>query len=269
MQEDMTMNREKRIAIVLLVIALAVAGMALMVGRASAELTAKANHDHIKIDFFYHGSTVSVSGVADPGADLIIKIASPESHETLKEKGKVGGFLWMNVATLKLENVPNLYSIHSTKRIEDLLDQQEMDKYVIGYPALGRHVSMSPVKDDGEKSRWFSEFIKYKEHSKLYTTSSGKIELKAAAAGRQPYYILTEWPYQAPPGDYLVTVYAVKNGKVVEQAESKVLVEQVGIVNTLSNMAKNNGVLYGIISILSALGAGFGVGLIFRGGGSH
>jgi len=26
-------------------------------GTASAELTAKANHDHIMIDFFYHGST--------------------------------------------------------------------------------------------------------------------------------------------------------------------------------------------------------------------
>jgi hypothetical protein len=29
-------------------------------------------------------------------------------------------------------------------------------------------------------------------------------------------------------------------------------------------MAKNNGALYGIISIMAALGAGFGVGLVFR-----
>ena len=37
-------------------------------GNVSAELTAKANHDHIKIDFFYHGSTMSVRGVSDPDA---------------------------------------------------------------------------------------------------------------------------------------------------------------------------------------------------------
>ncbi|TAN42722.1 MAG: hypothetical protein EPN25_02315 [Nitrospirae bacterium] len=258
-------------AITKLFVALAaVSYLVLIAGPASAGLTAKANHDHIKIDFFYHGSTVSVSGVSDAGTDLIIKIASPEGHETLKEKGKVGGFLWMNVATLKLENVPNLYSIHSTKKIEEILDPQEMDKYVIGYPALGRHAEMSPIKDEADKARWFSEFIKYKENSKLYATSSGKIDLKKGEAGTQPYYILTEWPYQAPPGDYLVTVYAVKDGKVIEQAESKVLVEQVGIVDTLSNMAKKNGALYGFISIISALGAGFGVGLIFRkGGGAH
>lgn len=264
------MNKEKRIALLLLLVALVLLGMAVIADYASAELIATANHDHITIDFFYHGSTVSVRGVADPDADLIIKIASPEAHETLKQKGKVGGFLWMNVATLKLENVPNLYSIHSTKAVDQILDQKERDSYVIGYPALGRHAEMSPVKNDEDKARWFGEFLKYKENSKLYAASTGKIDMKKDENGKQNYYILTEWPYQAPPGDYLVTVYAVKNGKVVEQAESKVLVEQVGIVNTLSNMAKKNGALYGFISIISALGAGFGVGLIFRkGGGAH
>ena len=54
-------------------------------------LTAKANHDHITIDFFYHGSTVSVRGESDPGMDLVIKITSPEGHQVLKQKGKVGG----------------------------------------------------------------------------------------------------------------------------------------------------------------------------------
>ena len=239
------------------------------IGIASAQLTAKANHDHIKIDFFYHGSTVSVSGVTDPGTDLIIKIASPEGHEKLKQKGKVGGILWMNTGTLNFEHVPNVYSVHSTKNIEELLAPKELDTYVIGLPALSRHVGLNPSAGEEEKARWFGEFVKYKEASKLYASSSGRIEIKEKD-GRHTYYINTEWPYQAPPGDYLVTVYAVKNGKVVDTAESKVLVEQVGIVKSLSGMAKNNAALYGIISIVSALGAGFGVGLVFRkGGGAH
>ncbi len=47
-------------------------------GTASAMLTAKANHDHITIDFFYHGSSVSVRGESDPGVDLVIKMTSPK-----------------------------------------------------------------------------------------------------------------------------------------------------------------------------------------------
>ncbi len=244
-------------------------GLIATIGTASATLTAKANHDHIKIDFFYHGSTVSISGISDPGTDLIIKVAAPEGHETLKEKGKVGGILWMNVQTMKFENVPNLYSIHSTKKLDDIISKDEMDKYVIGLPALGRHTVIEPVENAAEKDRWFNEFIKYKERSSLYNTSEGKIEMKEEN-GKQSYYILTQWPYQAPPGDYIVTVYAVKDGKVVEQAESRVLVEQAGIVKTLAVMAKSNAAVYGLLSILAALGAGFGVGLIFRkGGGAH
>ena len=237
---------------------------------AFAMLTAKANHDHITIDFFYHGSTVSVKGESDSGVDLIIKMTSPEGHQVMKQKGKVGGVLWMNVGQLKFENTPNFYAVYSTKKLDEMLNKEEQERYVIGYPALAKHVEVTPIKNEEEKAKWFEEFVKFKEDSRVYTSSFGKIETTMKADGRQEYFILTDWPYQAAPGDYLVTVYAVKNGKVVEQATSNVNVEQVGVVKTLATMAKNSAAFYGILSIGIALGAGFGVGLVFRkGGGSH
>ena len=254
---------------ILLIALIMFLGMIITGTTVQAELTIKANDDHIKIDFFYHGSTVSVAGDADSGTDLIIKIASADGHEVLKQKGKVAGFLWMNTGTLNLEKVPNLYSIYSTKNIEDILNADEMDKYVIGYPALNRHIEINPALNEIERSKWFNEFVKYKESSDLYKTSSGKITT-SSKDGKQAYYILTAWPYQAPPGDYLVTVYEVKDKKIIEKAETNVSVEQVGIVKTLASMAKSKAALYGIISIVAALAAGFGVGLIFRkGGGAH
>jgi len=237
-------------------------------GTASAQLTATANHDHITVDFFYHGSTISVRGVSDPGTDLIIKMTSEDGNHTLRKKGKVGGFLWMNVGELEVENVPKVYFLHSTRNVDDILSRNEMDKYVIGYPAIKKHVKMN-TSDEAEKERWFNEFVKFKETSNLYTTSTGKISVMDKN-GEQNYYILTEWPYQAPPGKYTVTVYAVKDKKVIETATSNVLVEQVGMVKSFANMAKNNAALYGIIAILAALTAGFGVGLVFRkNGGAH
>jgi uncharacterized protein (TIGR02186 family) len=237
---------------------------------ASAMLTAKANHDHISIDFFYHGSSVSVRGESDPNTDLVIKITSPEGHQVLKQKGKVGGVLWMNVGQLKFEHTPNFYEVFSTKKLDEMLSREEMEKYTIGYTALQKHVEIVPVANEEEKAKWFDEFVKFKEASKVYTSSAGKITTTTTKDGRQEYYILTDWPYQAAPGDYLVTVYAVKNGKIVEKAESKVNVEQVGLVKTLATMAKNKAAFYGILSVGIALGAGFGVGLVFRkGGGSH
>ena len=100
---------------------------------ASAMLTAAANHDHITIDFFYHGSTVGVKGLSDPGRDLVVKITSPEGHQMLKKKGKVGGVLWMNVGSLTFENAPNLYEVFSSKKIEDILTPEEQQKYLTSW----------------------------------------------------------------------------------------------------------------------------------------
>ena len=238
-------------------------------GRAAAEISLIANHDHITIDFFYHGSSVSARGLTEPGTDVIIKIAGPDGKETLKEKGKTAGVLWMNVGTLHFEKTPDLYEVYSTRPIEQILTPEEADREVLGYPALSKHLVLEPVASAADRQKWVGEFIRFKENSKLYGGSTGAIAIEPKD-GKQAYYIKTEWPFQAPPGDYTVTAYAVRDGKVIEKIVKPVDVKQVGIVQTLAKMAKNNGALYGLLSIAMALSAGFGVGLIFRkGGGAH
>ncbi len=270
MREARSQKTEVRKKVALVLMGIIVLAITALASPASAMLTAKANHDHITIDFFYHGSTVSVRGRSEPGVDLVIKMTSPEGHQVLKQKGKVAGVLWMNVGKLTFEQTPNFYEVFSTKKVEDMLSREEREKYVIGYPALAKHVDITPVANDEEKTKWFNEFVKFKEESREYTTSSGNIATSLNAEGKQDYYILTEWPYQAQPGDYLVSVYAVKDNKVIEQAQSKVNVEQIGMVKTLATMAKNSPAIYGFLSIGVALGAGVGVSMVFRkGGGSH
>jgi uncharacterized protein (TIGR02186 family) len=243
--------------------------MLVSAGTASATLTAKANHDRITVGFFYHGNSVSIRGVSDPGTDLIVKIASAEGEQVLRQKGKVGGVLWMNVGKLTFEHVPSVYFLQSTKKLTDMLSEEELNKYALGYAALEKQAEVSPVSNPSEKEKWFGQFVSFKEATKLYAASYGKIST-TKEGDEQQYYILLDWPYQAAPGEYTVSVYAVKNNKVVEKAETKVAVEQVGVVKSLAGMAKGNAAVYGILSILVALGAGFGVGLIFRkGGGAH
>jgi uncharacterized protein (TIGR02186 family) len=242
-------------------------------GDALASLTAETNHDHIKIGFFYHGSTVDISGFSNPAdADLIVKITSPEGPQKFRKKVKAAGLLWMNDGELKFEHAPSLYFLYSTRKLDDILSQEEMDKYVIGYSALNGHMEITPVANEDEKTKFFNEFVKFKESSHLYSISSSSQKISTTDKdGKQTYFIELNWPYQASPDNYLVTVYAVKDKKVIEKAEANMLVEQVGIVKTLYNMAKNNGALYGLLSIFAALVAGFIVAIVFpkKGKGGH
>jgi uncharacterized protein (TIGR02186 family) len=235
-----------------------------------AALTARANHDNIQIDFGYHGSSVSVRGESDAGVDLVVKITSPDGQQVLKKKGKVGGLLWMNVGSLTFRKAPNLYEVFSTRELDGLLAPEERAAHVAGYDALAGHVELEPAATPEEKAAWFREFVAFKESSRLYVQASGGIQTKPLPNGRQSYLLETRWPYQAPPGDYTVTVLAVRDGKVTDQATCNVHVEQVGVVKALASMARDSAALYAIVSIGIAVSAGFGVGMVLRkGGGAH
>jgi uncharacterized protein (TIGR02186 family) len=250
--------------------ALLVAALWLLHGDALAALSAKANHDHITIDFGYHGSSVSVRGESDAGVDLVVKITSPDGHQVMKKKGKVGGMLWMNVGSLTFEKAPNLYEVFSTRRLDEILPLGERAADVLGYDALADHVEVEPAAGPEDKAAWFREFVSFKESSSLYVQASGGFETKPLPNGRQFYLLGTRWPYQAPPGEYHVTVFAVRDGKILERADCNVHVEQVGVVKALASLARESAALYAIVSIGIAVSAGFGVGMVLRkGGGAH
>ncbi|MHB1390395.1 MAG: TIGR02186 family protein [Thermoleophilia bacterium] len=245
----------------------AVAVLAIMAPGASA-MTAMASDDDIKIGLTYHGSTVDISGVTRPDVDLIMKITGVDATEKLMRKDKIAG-MWMNVEELTLNNVPEIYYLRSTRDPETILSADQLQQYVIGYPVLREKIDLTPAKPADQRVKLLDDFIKYKESGKLYSRTVGAIDVKPDAGG-EAYSVTLDWPYQAPPGEYKVEVFAVQNGQVVDSAQSQVTVERDGAIKSLSDMAKNNGALYGLAAIGVSVTAGFGVGIVFKGGGgSH
>ena len=67
-------------------------------------------------------------------------------------------------------------------------------------------------------------------------------------------------------------MYAVKDKKVIDKAETNVVVEQVGIVkNIIRHGTRPCSMVYGLMSIFGALIAGFVVAVVFpkKGKGGH
>ncbi|NOZ67684.1 MAG: hypothetical protein GXP46_00210 [Deferribacteres bacterium] len=226
--------------------------------------TATVSPDSIKVDSFYHGSKITIKGETEADKEIIIKISSPPIKTSLRKKGKAAGILWMNIGELEFHPVPDVYFIYSTQDINTILGESEQDKYTIGYDAFKRLVEVSPVSDDAEKKKWVEEFIKFKEKNKVYGVFPGKIEA-STGNGKKTYTLVLDWPYQAPPQEYTISIYAVKDGVVQYRTEQPLIVEKTGALRFLSNMAFNNAAVYGIVSIIIAIVAGFVVSLIFRG----
>ena len=126
----------KRLSIVTIAVLLAFCLTVFFLTVDAAEaLTIKVNHDHVNIGFSYNGSTVSVKGKSGKDTDLVVTIASVEQHkQILRQKGHVGGILWMNVGEVAFGNVPSVYMVHSTRDIDAIMGPEMKEGFEIGYP---------------------------------------------------------------------------------------------------------------------------------------
>lgn len=237
--------------------------MALPVSSAQA-LTCKVAPTAIPINLMYHGTTLAVTGDSAPGDDLIVKVSSETVDVHLKYKGKASGFLWMKMGNMEFKNVPNVYMLYSTGSVKNLLNESGRAANMIGYDAIRAGSEMERSDGKEVEAKWFDEFLKFKKADLLYNSTEGTITRQ----GNQ-FSLNVDWPFQAPPATYTVDVFAVRDGNIVDKNSATFTVAQTGIVKQLSGMAFNNSALYGFVAVVIAMVAGFAVGAVFKGGGSH
>jgi len=117
---------------------------------------------------------------------------------------------------LNVEHVPNFYEVFSTKKLDDLLSRDEMEKYSIGFPALQKHASMN-VSTEEEKSKWFDEFAKYKADSNLYSASIGNITLAQKDGKPKLLYIDRNGLFKRLQATIQLQFMRLRTGKLLRQ----------------------------------------------------
>ncbi len=232
----------------------------------ASALTVEATPGKIPITLGYHGTKLKVRGIGLTTSDVIIQISSKPEAEHLKYKGKAGGIFWMKLGNIVFENVPKVYLVYSTKDIHKILPPEICRELAIGYDALSEKAKIKTKMKDFDRDKWIVEFIKFMEEDELYDQEDGVVQIDQK---NHTFSVDIDWPFEAPPGEYVVEAFAVENGQVVERAQTKIRVEKVGLIKHLTHMAFEKPALYGVIAIIVAIVAGFGVGIVFKGGGAH
>ncbi len=232
-------------------------------------LTCTVSPDKVPVGITYHGAKITVSGESQAGDELIVKISTEPKESHLRYIGKAANLVWMKQGDMTFKNVPAVYQLYSTREIDRLLDKQAQTADQIGFAAIEEAAEIETTAPDADRAKWLEQFIKFKTSEKVYKIEEGTITRQHGASGDQ-YRLEAGWPYQASPGDYKVEVLAVRDGSVVDRASTTLNVAQVGAVEQLSDLAFNRAAIYGVLSIVVALVAGFGVGALFKkGGGAH
>jgi len=234
-------------------------------GRAAPQTRAAPARGGINVDpavvpagMFYVGATVHVSAVVPADADIAM-VCLGETHAlTLKKKGKALGVIWMNVADVSFEQVPDLYLLRTSERLEGMAEPDVLKTLAVGYDGLEARAGPGPGAET-----LFGELTRLKQRDHLWDVAEGAVAVQPA--GNEFALATTDFslPAKAPPGVYRIVVYAFHDGEGGVVGESRVRVRQAGLAALISTLAVEHGLLYGVLAALIAVAVGRARGVVF------
>ena len=216
--------------------------------------------DHIQVGFFFGGQKISVRANVPAGDNVLLKVKGATQKLDLKKKGKVLGFLWMNVGEVVYEEVPGLYIIRSSYKLTDLAPANVLQQLEISYNALKAKIVKAP---DGEAGMLFGDLIKLKEGEGMFTIVEGGIFHTPMPGGREQIVTGFLLPPKAPVGKYLVELYGFKDGSGTLLGSGSITLEQDHMIQFIASMARHHSLLYGCLSVMVAIIAGLLTGVLF------
>ena len=225
----------------------------------------------VTVRTFYDGQIVRVSGIAPVGHEVAIEIRGDDAPVGLSVKGRVGGLIWANVEETTLENVPSLYLVATSAGLQLLPETTSSDGDSVGYAFLESRCRVSPSLGREENHRVFTEFVKLKEQEQLYNVADGGVQLAPGSDTCLDCAASFFIPPDVPVGNFKVRLLAFDRNQGFVVAAADLPVVQAGLTAAIASMARDHGLLYGVLSVIAALAAGLLAGVVFghRSKGGH
>jgi hypothetical protein len=223
---------------------------------AAAGLGLKVTPQVVQMGAFYNGAKIQVEYLGEPDAKPVVVIRGSEVNEVFNVKGRVGP-IWVNTGKVSISGVPSLYLSMSPQAVSEFLQPEAIDKYMLDLTALKKQIKIEPREMDRDTLR--AEYLKLKSNEKSYRFISDAVKVGQAGQDGVPYVIDLDWPRNAPPGEYEVVVYEFRNGSIARELHAPLKVDRIGFPAFMVSLAKNRAGLYGVLCVILAVLAGFGM----------
>ena len=210
----------------------------------------------VEVGLSFNGATLTVSARIPDGYEAAVRLSSGVERLELKQKGRVGGVLWMSVGDVVYEEAPVVYQLLTTAPLATLAPAAVLDEWKLGYATV-------IVSADEIAAGMFLDLITLKERGGLYVTREGGLHVTRDDEGArvEGQFVL---PASVRPGDYTLDLIGFSAGRPSRLGSTTVVVERVGTVRLMWSLAMTHGLFYGTTAVVIALVAGLLTGLLFR-----
>lgn len=231
---------------------------------AEEEVVAGLSQNRVAITANFDGSEILVFGAVKRDApakegdlDVIITIAGPSMPVTVRRKEKRLG-IWVNTDSVEVDSAPSFYAVATTAPLQDILTQTEDLRKKISINSAIRSVGAPDHILDSKK---FTEaLIRIRQGNDLYQILESEVELRDETLFRTSVAL----PSNLTEGKYKTRFLLLREGVVVNEYETEIEVQKVGLERWIYNLAHQTPLIYGLLSLFIAIVAGWGASAIFR-----
>ena len=229
------------------------------------EIVAGLSQNNVSITASFDGSEILIYGAVKrdappptgPPLQVIVTVEGPTAPLIVRRKEYVAG-IWLNRASVRIDSAPSFYAVATTAPLKDILSGTEDLRNSISIPRAIRAVGISDEATDAPEFVAALQRIRMSEDR--YRLDEGSVQLSEETLFRADVVL----PANLTEGDYTVRIYLTRGGKVVDHLDHTIGVRKAGLERLLFRMAQDQPLLYGVISLLMAVVAGWAASAAFR-----
>jgi uncharacterized protein (TIGR02186 family) len=200
---------------------------------------------------------VKRDGPPDPRPlEVVITVSGPLTPVMVREKERRFG-LWINTAAVAVDAAPSFYAVASSAPLDQALSETEDLRHAITIPRVIRSVG-----NEVEDAAAFTEaLIRIRAGEGLYRVMDSAVLFTEETLFRVEIAL----PANLIEGAYDTRIFLTRDGTVVDAYETAIEVRKVGIERWLFNLSRERPLIYGLLAIALAVGAGWGAQALFQG----
>ncbi|MDC9701072.1 MAG: TIGR02186 family protein [Alphaproteobacteria bacterium] len=192
--------------------------------------------------------------------NVIIVLCGPRKKIRIWRKERVAG-IWVNGTSMYFPEVKGYLGIFSNKTLQEITSIATLKHYGIN---LRQDIFSHPssVHETIEAEDDFkTDLIRLMQKKNLYLENPEGVQFLSDTVFFSRFPMLSN----APTGTYTAHIFLFNSaGKMIQKTQNSFQIRKRGIEELLSRGAKQRKEIYGLLSVLAALGIGWVGALIFR-----
>src|SRR5579863_3261821 len=256
--------------------ALAAAGLVLVLGGAAAPATARAerlivsvsNH-RVTVTPNYSGEELVLFGSVekDPGApsdraayDLVVTVSGPRADMVTRRKERRFG-IWVNTDHRQFLQVPAYLALFANRPFGAIASADVQRRQQLGLDNVLLTQRVGPDYADVVPNDAFRRaFVRLRSEHGLYREATSAVTFLTPTLFRTGIPL----PGEVPIGAYDVEIKLFSDGALVTRTETAFEIVKVGFEQFVATSARQNGFVYGLVTVFMALMTGWMASIVFR-----